>query len=172
MNSKWLSGKGRCAGLGGDDGDDNGNGGGDFDDDDDKLARDPSINRNFGTAPSLRTEQMDSKWLNGKGRCSGLDGDGKGEGCADLDGCGGGEFDGDDKRATDTYGHRRRIDQWTLLTDCFCLPFSEPNFVSTYEFGNFVYFFFREIAVEYINCGKVSVRARVYTCACVVCVNV
>nr|KAG5703764.1 hypothetical protein BaRGS_009562 [Batillaria attramentaria] len=31
---------------------------------------------------------------------------------------------------------------------------NEPNFVSTYEFGNFVYFFFREIAVEFINCGK------------------
>ena len=29
MNSKWLNGKGRCAGLGGDDGDDNGGGGGD-----------------------------------------------------------------------------------------------------------------------------------------------
>ncbi|KAL8604253.1 hypothetical protein ACOMHN_023623 [Nucella lapillus] len=60
----------------------------------DKLARDPSINRNLGPARSLRTEQMNSKWLN------------------------------------------------------------EPSFVSTYEFGNFVYFFFREIAVEYINCGK------------------
>ena len=38
MNSKWLSGKGRCAGLGGDGGDDNGDGCGDFDDDD-KLAK-------------------------------------------------------------------------------------------------------------------------------------
>ncbi|XP_076455691.1 semaphorin-5A-like isoform X2 [Babylonia areolata] len=70
----------------------------------DKLARDPSINRNLGTAPSLRTEQMNSKWLN------------------------------------------------------------EPSFVSTYEFGNFVYFFFREIAVEYINCGK-----KVYSRAARVC---
>ena len=55
----------------------------------DKLARDPSINRNLGTAPSLRTEQMNSKWLNGKGRCAGLDGDG------------GGDFDDDDKLARD-----------------------------------------------------------------------
>ncbi|XP_076437128.1 semaphorin-5A-like [Babylonia areolata] len=70
----------------------------------DKLARDPAINRNLGSAPSLRTEQMNSKWLN------------------------------------------------------------EPNFVSTYEFGNFVYFFFREIAVEYINCGK-----KVYSRAARVC---
>ncbi|KAL8608030.1 hypothetical protein ACOMHN_023846 [Nucella lapillus] len=70
----------------------------------DKLARDPSINRHLGPAPSLRTEQMNSKWLN------------------------------------------------------------EPNFVSTYEFGNFVYFFFREIAVEYINCGK-----KVYSRAARVC---
>ena len=94
MNSKWLNGKGRCAGLGGDDGDDNGNGGGDFDDDDDKLARDPSINRNFGTAPSLRTEQKNSKWLSGKGRCAGLGGDG---GDDNGDGCG--DFDDDDKLA-------------------------------------------------------------------------
>ncbi|RUS82099.1 hypothetical protein EGW08_010144 [Elysia chlorotica] len=30
----------------------------------------------------------------------------------------------------------------------------EPNFVSAYEIGNFIYFFFRETAVENINCGK------------------
>ena len=42
---------------------------------------------------------------------------------------------------------------------CFCL--TEPNFVSTYEIGDFIYFFFRETAVEYINCGKVVV-ANVY----------
>ncbi|KAK7092629.1 hypothetical protein V1264_008349 [Littorina saxatilis] len=41
---------------------------------------------------------------------------------------------------------------------------NEPNFVSTYEFGNFVYFFFRENAVEYINCGK-----KVYSRAARVC---
>ncbi|UYV79623.1 SEMA5A [Cordylochernes scorpioides] len=32
---------------------------------------------------------------------------------------------------------------------------NEPQFVASYEIGDFVYFFFREIAVEYINCGKV-----------------
>lgn len=31
-----------------------------------------------------------------------------------------------------------------------------PNFVSSFTQGDFVYFFFRETAVEYINCGKVS----------------
>ncbi|XP_013785348.1 semaphorin-5B-like [Limulus polyphemus] len=31
---------------------------------------------------------------------------------------------------------------------------SEPNFVASYEIGSFVYFFFRESAVEYMNCGK------------------
>ena len=69
MNSKWLSGKGRCAGFGGDDDDGNGDGCGEFDDDDDR-ARDPSISRNLGTAPSLRTQQMNSngKWFNGKCR--------------------------------------------------------------------------------------------------------
>ena len=32
---------------------------------------------------------------------------------------------------------------------------SAPNFVSSMTQGDFVYFFFRETAVEYINCGKV-----------------
>ncbi|XP_053408315.1 semaphorin-5A-like isoform X2 [Mercenaria mercenaria] len=31
---------------------------------------------------------------------------------------------------------------------------NEPDFVSSYEIGDLVYFFFREVAVEYINCGK------------------
>src|SRR5699024_6558967 len=30
----------------------------------------------------------------------------------------------------------------------------EPNFVGSFDIGEFVYFFFRESAVEYINCGK------------------
>lgn len=34
--------------------------------------------------------------------------------------------------------------------------FLGPNFVSSFTQGDFVYFFFRETAVEYINCGKVS----------------
>lgn len=33
---------------------------------------------------------------------------------------------------------------------------SAPNFVNSLTHGDFVYFFFRETAVEYINCGKVS----------------
>ena len=32
---------------------------------------------------------------------------------------------------------------------------AEPDFVSVYEIGDYVYFFFRETAVEFINCGKV-----------------
>lgn len=32
--------------------------------------------------------------------------------------------------------------------------FIEPNFVGSYDIGEYVYFFFRETAVEYINCGK------------------
>ncbi|XP_034246839.1 semaphorin-1A-like [Thrips palmi] len=35
-----------------------------------------------------------------------------------------------------------------------------PNFVSTMSYGKFIYFFFRETAVEYINCGK-AVYSRV-----------
>lgn len=36
----------------------------------------------------------------------------------------------------------------------FCSIKSEPNFVGSFDIGEFVYFFFRESAVEYINCGK------------------
>ena len=35
---------------------------------------------------------------------------------------------------------------------------NEPNFVSSYVFQDKVYFFFRETAVEAINCGKVCVN--------------
>lgn len=38
--------------------------------------------------------------------------------------------------------------------------FSEPNFVGSFDIGDYVLFFFRETAVEYINCGK-SVYSRV-----------
>lgn len=33
---------------------------------------------------------------------------------------------------------------------------SQPSFVSSFETGGFVYFFFRENAVEYLNCGEVN----------------
>ncbi|PVD36119.1 hypothetical protein C0Q70_03092 [Pomacea canaliculata] len=45
-----------------------------------------------------------------------------------------------------------------LMTDNGDLYAATPNFVSTYEFGNFVYFFFRETAVEYINCGNFLIQ--------------
>lgn len=35
----------------------------------------------------------------------------------------------------------------------FCFV-AEPNFVGSFDIGEYVYFFFRETAVEYINCGK------------------
>lgn len=47
----------------------------------------------------------------------------------------------------------------TVIWQCQITPFVssvEPNFVSMYEIGNYVYVFFREVAIEYINCGKVS----------------
>lgn len=37
------------------------------------------------------------------------------------------------------------------------ISFSEPNFVSSFEKDDKVYFFFRETAVENINCGKVRI---------------
>lgn len=35
------------------------------------------------------------------------------------------------------------------------LTVAAPDFVGSMTQGDFVYFFFRETAVEYINCGKV-----------------
>ena len=35
--------------------------------------------------------------------------------------------------------------------------FVAPDFVNALEDENHVYFFFREAAVEHINCGKVSI---------------
>lgn len=36
----------------------------------------------------------------------------------------------------------------------FFFLLAEPNFVGSFDIGDYVYFFFRETAVEYINCGK------------------
>lgn len=36
------------------------------------------------------------------------------------------------------------------------LSLNAPNFVGSFNQGDFVYFFFRETAVEFINCGKVG----------------
>ena len=35
-----------------------------------------------------------------------------------------------------------------------------PDFVGSYDVGEYVYFFFREMAVEFMNCGK-TVYSRV-----------
>lgn len=44
------------------------------------------------------------------------------------------------------------------LTIITFINISAPNFVGSFTQGDFVYFFFRETAVEFINCGKVSGR--------------
>ena len=45
-----------------------------------------------------------------------------------------------------------------LIGLCFShLP--DPDFVSSTAEGDFVFFFFRELAVEYSNCGKVSSKS-------------
>lgn len=36
--------------------------------------------------------------------------------------------------------------------------FADPNFVSTMVYNDYVLFFFREAAVEYMNCGKVRLQ--------------
>lgn len=38
----------------------------------------------------------------------------------------------------------------------FLFPFAEPYFVQAVNYGDFIYFFFREIAMEYNTMGKVS----------------
>ena len=40
--------------------------------------------------------------------------------------------------------------------------FSDPNFVGSFSFDDKVYFFFREMAVENINCGKVKISAKLF----------
>jgi len=61
---------------------------------------DPAIVRTLGSAPPLRTNIHDSRWLD------------------------------------------------------------DPQFVGSFQTEHFVYFLFREVAVEYINCGKVIARAQ------------
>ncbi|VDN40053.1 unnamed protein product, partial [Gongylonema pulchrum] len=43
---------------------------------------------------------------------------------------------------------------WSFLTHR-CFFSSEPNFVASFSIGKFVYFFFREIAIEHESCGRV-----------------
>ncbi|XP_069700579.1 semaphorin-2A [Periplaneta americana] len=57
-----------------------------------------------------------------------------------------------------TTGRREYSFKRTLKYDSKWLD--KPNFVGSYDIGQYVFFFFRETAVEYINCGK-SVYSRV-----------
>ena len=41
-----------------------------------------------------------------------------------------------------------------FLTKFVCALFLEPQFVGSFDVGDQVYFFFREVALEYTNCGK------------------
>ena len=58
------------------------------------------------------------------------------------------------------------MSSFLILFDLLLIPFfsishySEPNFVGSFDIGEYVYFFFRETSVEYINCGK-AVYSRV-----------
>jgi len=57
---------------------------------------------------------------------------------------------------TDLYnpksGSREYSFKRTIKYDSHMLD--KPDFVASYEIGDYVYFFYREIAVEYMNCGK------------------
>ncbi|XP_031333209.1 semaphorin-2A [Photinus pyralis] len=57
-----------------------------------------------------------------------------------------------------TTGRREYSFKRTLKYDSKWLD--KPNFVGSFDIGEYVFFFFRETAVEYINCGK-SVYSRV-----------
>lgn len=43
-----------------------------------------------------------------------------------------------------------------MLTNGVYFCSLDPDFVSSFDIGDKVYFFFRETAVEHINCGKVG----------------
>ena len=45
------------------------------------------------------------------------------------------------------YGFKRTIKYDSHMLD-------KPDFVGSYDVGQYVYFFFRELSVEYMNCGK------------------
>jgi len=49
-------------------------------------------------------------------------------------------------------GRREYTFKRTIKYDSHMLD--KPDFVGSYEIGDYVYFFFRETAVEYMNCGK------------------
>merc|ERR1719245_1967908 len=59
----------------------------------------------------------------------------------------------DEKNGRREYGFKRTIKYDSHMLD-------KPDFVGSYEVGEYVYFFFREVAVEYMNCGK-AVYSRV-----------
>ena len=63
-----------------------------------------------------------------------------------------------------TTGRREYSFKRTIKYDSHMLD--KPDFVGSYEVGEHVYFFFRETAVEYINCGKI-----VYSRVARVCKN-
>ena len=49
-------------------------------------------------------------------------------------------------------GRREYSFKRTIKYDSHMLD--KPDFVGSYEVGDHVYFFFREMAVEYMNCGR------------------
>ena len=49
-------------------------------------------------------------------------------------------------------GRRKYTFKRTIKYDSHMLD--KPDFVGSYDIGDYVYFFFREMAVEYMNCGK------------------
>jgi len=57
----------------------------------------------------------------------------------------------------------------SVMSSVFC---ADPNFVSSFHLDGMVYFFFRETAVENINCGKVSNRcSHVWTRTNLLCLH-
>lgn len=104
----------------------------------DFLASDAVIYRSLGeSSPVLRTVKYDSKWLRGESpdRHSTL------------------FFLPDEVGSLGENVSCLMFVYSSLIYSCSVL--SEPHFLHAIEYGNYVYFFFSEIAVEYTTLGKV-----------------
>lgn len=64
-----------------------------------------------------------------------------------------------DFHGSDAAIYRNFGQQTTIRTKQYnSMWLNEPQFVGSFETDQFIYFFFREAAVEYINCGKVMLQ--------------
>ncbi|MGH0133025.1 UNVERIFIED_CONTAM: hypothetical protein FKN15_035391 [Acipenser sinensis] len=142
--------------------------------------RDPAIYRSLGGLPPLRTAQYNSKWLNdlteihdqisGMARCpyspqhnstALITSNGELYAATAMD------FPGRDPAIYRSLGGLPPLRTAQYNSKWL----NEPNIVSSYDIGNFIYFFFRENAVEH-DCGKVVFSRAARVCRAVRCTAV